>query len=412
MRSCELIQFRFLFCFIPGDTQPIAAQLIELAKRGNSSDNISVVVVFFKDPKQIIAEHEAMDYESTNGHQLADANVHHGGEIGGAGIAPTPLSVDSHFGSDLDDFKMHVDAIKHEALHEHQTQSHPDFLFGTGGGENGGAGYHSNVVTTIKTEIETTTTSNGNGKLLADEFGDDDEQHDDFGPETDVDATDDAAISPLSPIDRTSDILTYNELNANAANNFSAGYDFIEKAAENPIGIVSAVVHENEEFGVEELVKKDADDAVGGDHVRAHVDLHSHHQFDDNRFMEDVAAHGVSGLIDAAVHAAHDDDDVEPELRNKLDFSEKKEYSFEREDFEKELNPVGDISAELLAISKEVIAAASNEKEQNEYERDDEDDEDDDDDNEHDVVRLPANLEAAVGEIVTMAEQHGKSLSI
>lgn len=126
--------------------------------------------------------------------------------------------------------------------------------------------------------------------------------------------------------------------------------------------------------------------------------------------MEDVAAHGVSGLIDAAVHAAHDDDDVEPELRNKLDFSEKKEYSFEREDFEKELNTVGDISAELLAISKEVIAAASNEKEQNEYERDDEDDEDDDD--EHDIAHLPPNLEAAVGEIVTMAEQHGKSLWI
>lgn len=109
-----------------------------------------------------------------------------------------------------------------------------------------------------------------------------------------------------------------------------------------------------------------------------------------------------------AAHDHHEQDDDEPELRNKIDFSEKKEYSFEREDFEKELNPVGDIPSELLAISKEAIAAASDEKERNDYERDDDDDDDDDDDEEGEDARLPPNLEAVVGGIVTMAEQHGK----
>lgn len=411
------------FHFIAGDTQPIASQIIELAKKGLSSDNISVIVVFFKDPKQIISEYTAMEYESTNGcHQLADAEllVHHHGDAN-AGIVPTPLSVDSHFVTDIDEFKMHVDALKHDASHDQPSQLRPDFLFGTGGGSVGGgengddAEYHTIVTTT-----EITTTSNGNGKLLANEFDDDDEQHDDFGPETDVDATDDAAISPLSPVDQTDDILAYNELNANAANNFSAGigYDFIEKVAENPIGIVSAVVHETDDI-VDELVKKDADsdDAVAAadaDHFHAHVDLHANHQYDDNRFLEDAAARGVGGLIDVAERAAHDrddhdDDDGEPELRNKIDFSEKKEYSFEREDFEKELNPIGDMPAELMAISKEVMAAASNEKERNDYERD-EDDDDDDDYDDDDDARLPPNLEAVVGEIITTAEQHGKCI--
>lgn len=258
-----------------------------------------MIVVFFKDPKQIINEHEAMEYESTNGcHQLAEAEslVHHGGDVGGAGIVATPLSVDSHFGADIDDFKMHVDAMKHEASHEPQIQSHPDFLFGLGG-ENGGAGYHpTETPIDIKTTT-TTTTSNGNGKMLGNEFDEDDEHHDDLGPETDVDATDDAAISPLSPVDQSNDILAYTEFNENAAPKYVAddfGYDLIGKAAEEPIGIVSAVVHENDDIVDEELVKKDAadDEIIGGIGDNAHVDLHTFHQFDDNRFTEDVTAHG------------------------------------------------------------------------------------------------------------------------
>lgn len=172
------ICFSSFFYFSTGDVQPIASQLIDLAKKSASSDNISVIVVFLKDPHQIIAEHKSvdtsqitrMDFESTNRcHHLDD------------GLLASDASM--HDGKPSSD-KLHVDFNKSSDVHHDAIEAN-DFFFGKNGD-------HSNKIT-----------SNGDGdKFSSNELNvgrSIDEDHDDFGPETDVDATDDNAISPLSP---------------------------------------------------------------------------------------------------------------------------------------------------------------------------------------------------------------------
>lgn len=162
--------------------------MIDLAKKNTSNDNISVIVVFLKDPHQIIAEHKQsvdatrfsrMDFESTNG-------CHH---IDG-GLLATDPSVAVHDETPSPD-KMHVDFNKPSDVHHEAIESN-DFYFGKNGNSDE---FHAN--------INTITSVNGDG----DKFASNDltvgrsidDDHDDFGPETDVDATDDNAISPLSP---------------------------------------------------------------------------------------------------------------------------------------------------------------------------------------------------------------------
>lgn len=168
--------------------QPIAGQLIELSKKNASTDNISVIVVFLKDPHQIVAEHKTadasqvtrMDFESTNGLHHLDEGI----SIAAHDETPSPID------------KLHVDFNKPADMH-HDAMEANDFYFG----KNGDAGeFHANLNT-----IPSSFTSNGNGdgeKFTSNELQvgrSIDDDHDDFGPETDVDATDDNAISPLSP---------------------------------------------------------------------------------------------------------------------------------------------------------------------------------------------------------------------
>lgn len=196
-----MLKEKILKCFssfflVTGDVQPIASQLIDLAKKNASSDNISVIVVFLKDPHQIVAEHKLavdasaavaqqqfprMDFESTNGcHHMDD------------GLLATDPTVVVHDDDDTPSpDKMHVDFNKPSDVH-HDAIATNDFYFGKNG--NDVDEFHANI---------NTITSNGDGDkfanndLMVGRSIDDD--HDDFGPETDVDATDDNAISPLSP---------------------------------------------------------------------------------------------------------------------------------------------------------------------------------------------------------------------
>lgn len=168
--------------------QQIASQLIELSKKNASTDNISVIVVFLKDPHQIIAEHKTadatqvtrMDFESTNGCHHLDEGI----------------SIGAHDETPSTD-KIHADFNKSADMH-HDAMDANDFYFV----KNGNASeYHANNMNTIPSSF----TSNGNGdgeKFTSNELHvgrSIDDDHDDFGPETDVDATDDNAISPLSP---------------------------------------------------------------------------------------------------------------------------------------------------------------------------------------------------------------------
>lgn len=164
-----------------GDVEPIAGQVIELAKKSSSTDNISVIAIFFKDPKQIIAEYKSrhsgqltqMDYETNGIRHLDDgligANVHHERET------PSPDKLEFNKST----------VVAHETLESNE------FYFGKNGD--------------INTLVQSSFKSNGDDgdKFSSNELNQVDhaidDEHDDFGPETDVDATDDAAISPLSP---------------------------------------------------------------------------------------------------------------------------------------------------------------------------------------------------------------------
>lgn len=184
-----LMCFYFDSYVLTGEVQQIASQLIELGKKNASSDNISVIVIFLKDPHQIVAEHKIvdatpitrMDFESTNGLVLLeDSSI-----------------VAVHDDETLSPDKMHVDFNKTSDMQTHHDDAMDanNFFFG----KNSGGEFNSENINAISPSI----TSNGDGeKFVSNESHvgrSIDDDHDDFGPETDVDATDDNAISPLSP---------------------------------------------------------------------------------------------------------------------------------------------------------------------------------------------------------------------
>lgn len=149
-----------------------------------------MIVVFLKDPHQIVAEHKLvdaapvtrMDFESTNGcHQYDDGLIASNRSVNDETPSPDKMHVDFN--------KATVDVHHHDPLMDAN-----DFYFG----KNGNDEFHANINT-----IPSSITSNGDGdKLSSTELNvgrSIDDDHDDFGPETDVDATDDNAISPLSP---------------------------------------------------------------------------------------------------------------------------------------------------------------------------------------------------------------------
>lgn len=308
-----------------------------------------------------------MDIENTNGcHMLGDGLTETT-----AASTPSPNSLDDHF-------KMDLKPISNEHVHQ---QSHSGFIFGNGdnGNLNGG--------TTI------TKTSNGGGSggshgpLLMDGFSGHSAHDNDFGPETDVDATDDAAISPLSSGSHSNDnIVNVSELNAeNIVGKYTGNgneYDFIEKSNENLLA--------SNPFGSSEHVLKKDNVEFNDEHEPFGIsNNNNHHHYEDNRFLDESIP--ISRDHYGAADGDEDDFDHQQQIRNKIDFSEKKEYSFEREDYEKELDPIGDIPAELIAITKEVAVAA--------------------DDNEKEAAAITDSteniIESPMGEIIT-TEQHGK----
>lgn len=352
--------------------------MIGLAKQGNSSDNISIIAVFLKDAKEIIYEYDkrTMDFESnTNGcHELAADDV----------VNMNSPSSDSHLMGDVDEYKVHVELKQPSLVDQESHVHHSEFFFSNGNG-NGNItaienGDFMSTADTISASGETA--SNADANSIHEKSDGEASHHDDFGPETDVDATDDAAISPLSPLDQAAGFMSSNE---NVDDKFS--HEFIEHAV---------IEQHVEHASIDDEIKKDED---------APIDIGTndfqHRQFiEDNRFVDNEVAHlDVHSPIENAPRNESDDDDDdeddEIELQNKIDFSEKKEYSFEREHFEKELDATDDLTSEILvAISKEVaVAAAYDEKE-----RDEEDDDDDDDDMNADERH----------EIITTAEQHGE----
>lgn len=265
-------------------------------------------------------------------------NCLHSSDVSSASAPSIGADVDHQLHA-IDDYhqQTHVQSFDLKAATASATDDAANFYFGNQG--DNGFGRIANEVA-VK--------SNGDGKHGA--YGDDSEPEDD-GPETDVDATDEGRFE-----------------------HFSHRQEHHIAVKVEPV--INEMNQQNPFDLVDDIVKKEENDEL------------DHNPFEDNRFLENVSGDVAAELADAFA-------------RNKIDFSEKKEYSFEREDYEKELDPLGDVPAELIAISKEAGVGAHA-------------DDDDDDDDDEEVLQQHGNgdidqhgLHTITTEFVT-TEQHGK----
>lgn len=138
-----------LACFAD-DLDAISQCLVQLSKKSGSRDNISVIVVFLREPSKIAAEaHWAYRQGSTMDASLDNANATSNNPFAGSNCADLIGQGDGF----LLNFKQNGDAEKADEFFSELSK---------------------------------------NGKRLEEEFDEDD----DLGPETDVDAVDDVLLSP------------------------------------------------------------------------------------------------------------------------------------------------------------------------------------------------------------------------
>lgn len=196
---------------------------------------------------------------------------------------------------------------------------HVDFIFGNSG---------NNTLTPT------------NGKRAATEMDDDNDDienhHDhneeaDFGPETDVDAVDEAMLSPMSPVK------SYDEHDENVAHNI------IDTNIKADLLSSGDLLNENHELGGADYQHHHR--LEHNDIIEAKFDEYAY-QCDDNKMLETVVED-----VDDNVHQAA--------TRKGIDFSEKKEFSFEREEFEKELDSLSDATAALSEVAANLMTQAT-----------------------------------------------------
>lgn len=367
------------FFLIAGRIEPIAGQLIDLGKRSSSTDNISVIVIFLKDPNLIVSEynnrktkhdliHYKMDFENTNGHS------------GLVGDSSTTTPSSEHLNA-LDDYQTHVQQSIDLKGDHHNSQ----FIFGNPTGN-----FMSNETANVQIK------SNGDGH----HSNFDDSEPEDDGPETDVDATDDGRFQSErfdSQFNKQDDFDQFVEKTESIIDDVVAQ---VQQHQQNPFAVVD---------DDDELIKKNENE--------------NSNPFVDNHYVDNVKAAADEFKIDNLAQSKIDfsekkeysferedyekeREDYEKEREdNEKERGERKEYSFEREDFEKEhdnyekeLDPLGDIPAELIAITKEVAI----------HDNDNHDRDDDDDDDEDRVENGDLDHESHIvtTEVVT-TEQHG-----
>lgn len=189
---------------------------------------------------------------------------------------------------------------------------HVDFIFG-----NGGSNALASPINGKRTAADM---DNDNDDIETPTADDRNEDGDDFGPETDVDAVDEAMLSPMSPVKSYDvDELAHNIIDTN----IKADHDLL---------------NENHELsGANYLGQNDI--------IAAKFDDYSY-QCDDNKMLETVVED-----VDDNVHQAV--------TRKSCDFSEKKEFSFEREEFEKELDSLSDVTTAVSDIAADLVNPVS-----------------------------------------------------
>lgn len=252
---------------------------------------------------------------------------------------------------------------------------HVDFIFGNGG------------ATTMTPHPVVAMNTNGKRRSDQMDLNDDDdavEENDnenddddeverrpinDFGPETDVDAIDEAISnsSPLSPV-KSNNELTIDDNMANIKASDLMNENELES-------MMKARLDASNPFSVQEIHHDLLADKFSSEYANG---------MDENKFLETVVE-DVND--DDNLHAAHH----QAAAIGRIDFSEKKEFSFEREEFEKELDTISDVQA-ALQVADDAFAAAVVKSNDDDYATTTVDDDEDDDDMHHHQQLLKSSV--------------------
>jgi len=154
----------------PGDIEAVSQRLVQLSKQQGSTDNISVIVVFLTEPAQLASR--PLPQWANNGPPQQEAHAMetntNSTSTGSNPFLTNPTS----------------DSVPFQK---------GGLLLDLGGGDNDQVYKHNGASPSATDLFFLDRTTNGKNSASIDNFEDDD---DDFGPETDVDAIDDVLLSP------------------------------------------------------------------------------------------------------------------------------------------------------------------------------------------------------------------------
>jgi len=154
----------------PGDLEAVSQRLVQLSKQQGSTDNISVIVVFLTEPAQLASR--PLPQWANNGPPQQEAHaMETNTNSTSAGSNPFLTNPTS-------------DSVPYQKA---------GLLLDLGGGDNDQVYRHNGASPSATDLFFLDRTTNGKNSAGNDNYEDDD---DDFGPETDVDAIDDVLLSP------------------------------------------------------------------------------------------------------------------------------------------------------------------------------------------------------------------------
>lgn len=159
---------------VPGDIEAVSQCLVRLSKKQGSTDNISVIVVFLTEPAQLASRpipQWANDGPPQQQARAMETNFDHNTNTSSAGSNPFLTNPTS-------------DSVSYQK---------GGLLLDLGGGDSGQVYRHNGGSPSATDLYFLDRTTNDKNSAVIDNFEDDD---DDFGPETDVDAIDDVLLSP------------------------------------------------------------------------------------------------------------------------------------------------------------------------------------------------------------------------
>lgn len=162
---------------VSGDIEAVSQRLVQLSKQQGSTDNITVIVVFLTDPAQLLSRPIPV----------------------WASIFPPPqeaCAMEFNFDLNTNTTSTENNPFLMNPTSDSVPYQKGGLLLDLGGGADDGQVYKRNGTSPSVTDLYfLDRPANGKNSAGVDNYEDDD---DDFGPETDVDAVDDVLLSPAS----------------------------------------------------------------------------------------------------------------------------------------------------------------------------------------------------------------------